>query len=170
MTHGIRGIALVLIPLLAATACIQAPVRVTVLTVDEAGLLEAETFARIPPPWEHPQAGAAIEAEIDKVLERKGFRSVPVEEADFVVSYRGRSVERVRRRTVSDIDATYHVRERYIEGTLEIDVFHPETGAILWRGIGEIDVVSEPAIPQAARKAVRAVLEDFPPEPEAESP
>ena len=155
-----------LLPLL-LVACIQAPVRVETFHTQRADLEAIQSFAMIEPPWEHPVAGDTIRSEIVEQLKNKGLREVPAGEADMFVSFRATAVRATRRRTRHDLDTQYTVEEPYLEGTLEIDFFDPNDREVIWRGVGHVDIFSEPAVPIAAAKAVRAVLEEFPPpEPE----
>ena len=149
-------------------ACIQAPVEVQTFDPQRADLGAIRSFAPIPPPWPHPLAGADVEQEIRDALLAKGLTLAPESEADMLVAYRGVGIEKSRRRTQVDAESQYTVEEEYIEGTLEIDMFDPADRQVIWRGVGQIDIFSAGAIPAAARKAVRAILAEWPPEAPAQ--
>jgi hypothetical protein len=162
MTSTRASAILILAFVVGTLACIQAPVEVQVFDTERADLTKIRSFALIPPPWPHPEAGADIESQIRDVFESKGLTEVEPGDADMLVSYRASGERRSRRRTTADISTQYTVEEEYIESTLEIDLFDPGSREVLWRGVAHVDVFSDPAIPAAARKAVRAILADWP--------
>ena len=148
-----------------ALGCVQAKVHVDSFVTPGADLMSVQTYALVPPPWPHPIVGERIESEIRGVLEAKGIRERPLDQADIAVSFRATQQRRQRVRSVVDPDTmTYRVQEGYIEKTVEIDVFDATSREVLWRGIGRIDVVTDPALPTAAAKSVREILREFPPE------
>ncbi len=142
--------------------CIQAPVTVEAVAIPGADLAGARTYALVAPPWDHPRVGATIEKEIPKQLDAKGLEAVPIDQADLAVSYRATGVRRQRSRTEAGTEVVYTVRESYIEGTVEIDVFDARTRDLMWRGVGMIDIAREPSAPAASAKAVRAILAELP--------
>ncbi len=146
---------------LAALAC--AGVRVKTETTPGVDFSALETFAQAPPDEAAPRVKDAVHAEIAKQLEAKGFRPAPHDDADFVVAFRASAYRKARLRNAGDPDATYYRIEKYVAGTLVIDVFPMGSSAPIWHGVGEVDVANERYAERAATRAVRAILQEFPP-------
>jgi hypothetical protein len=142
--------------------CIQAPVRVVAETSEGADFSNVRTFAQVPPETDGPRVGPTVEKEIAEQLMERGLTRAPLESADIAVNFRAHGVRQQRIEDRGDPDASWKVDVSYIQGTLEIDVFQPETQKVLWRGIGHIDVYSDPAMDQASKKVVRKIMERFP--------
>ena len=150
---------------LAGLGCATALSEVEVRTeqdpqIDFAGF---HTFAQAEPRWETPVVGERVQREIALEFESKGYRQAPLDEADLVIAFRARAVRATRQQTVPDPDTFYYYRlERYIKGTLEIDVFDSGQKKRIWKGVGMVDVYSEGQAEAAAARAVAAILADFP--------
>jgi hypothetical protein len=158
-----RGWSLCLV--LAGLGCATAlpPVEVTTRVDPDTDFSVFRTFAQADPPWEHPVVGARVHREIDREFESKGYRMVPLDEADLVIVFRARGVRATRQQRVPDPDTFYYYRlERYIEGTLEIDVFHSGQEKRVWQGVGMVDVHSESQAEEAAAWTVVEILSTFP--------
>lgn len=147
--------------LLLGAAC--APVHVTIHALPGSDVSRFETYAQATPTAGADAAIAAqVRSEIDQELQARGYRPAPLDEADMVVSFQGRSASRARYANAGDPDANYYVVRNYTEGTLEIDVFEPGTQTPVWRGVGRADLYSERELQKAADRAVRAILAEFP--------
>jgi hypothetical protein len=150
---------------LAGLGCATAPSRVEVTTEanPEIDFARFQTFAQAEPPWEHPVVGERVRQEINREFESRGYRLASLEEADLVIVFRARAVRATRQQKVPDPDTFYYYRlERYIEGTLEIDIFDSGQEKRIWQGVGMVDVHSESQAEAAAARAVAAILAGFP--------
>jgi hypothetical protein len=150
---------------LAGLGCATAypAVDVTVEVDPETDFAGFQTFAQAEPPWKHPVVGERVHQEIEREFESKGYQPARVDEADLVVVFRARSVRSVRQQMVPDPETFYYYQlERYIEGTLDIDVFDARQEKRIWQGTGKVDIDDESQAEKAAARAVAAVLADFP--------
>ena len=123
------------------------------------------SFYLAPPATPHPVVGETLDAEIPRILEKKGYRSATRSEADMVVVYRGQGEEQLRRVNAADPDSDYYVMQSYIAGTLEIDVFDGHSRQVLWEGVGHVDLRERSDAPEAAARAAKAILAEFPDAP-----
>ncbi len=122
-----------------------------------------ETFAQADPPWDHPVVGERVQEEIRRVFESKGYRLTSMDEADLVVVFRGTGKRATRQVRVADPAALYYYRlQRYVEGTLEVDVFDSGQEKPVWVGVGMVDILSEASTQAVAAHAVREILAGFP--------
>jgi hypothetical protein len=163
---------------LAALGCVG-PVKVETEVEPGIDFSRLATFAQAEPPEDDPsrprytpEIGLRIQAEIASVLEAKGYEPAPRESADMEVAFVVSGESRSRRVVASDPDANYSVREDYTEGTLVITVFETGTGRLVWRGIGETDMVTSGSllrsdVERVAVTTVRKVLAEFPRAPAA---
>ena len=161
--RGSRTKVAVALSVLLGIACIQAPVRVDVTTEATERLVAADSFALVVPGGARSSVGERIEEELRTGLVERGLREVPPGEAALAVSYRvtrqsGRRLAPVPNAEGGDLSAP----QDYTEKTIEIDMVDPRTEELLWRGVGEIDVVTRSSEPQAAAKVIREVLERYP--------
>lgn len=145
---------------LGVLGCVQ--VQVTTRAEPGTDFSRFATYAQAPPP-EAPLVGEAVRAEIDKVMQTKGYREAPIADADMVVAFHSSGASRARRELSPDPDTNYYVVENYIEGTLTIDVFERGGRKPVWHGVGKMDVDDERQAPRVAAEAVREILAEFPP-------
>ena len=84
--------------LASASACIQAPVRVTTEATPGVDFSSIRSFAQVPPPWPHPIVGERVEREIPRVLAAKALRQAEgdVIEASQTRPYLIRALELLR--------------------------------------------------------------------------
>jgi hypothetical protein len=160
---------LIIAPLLWACASGPGPVAVQTESALPRELQGFRTYAVVPPETGIPAVRDRIENEIEIVLDERGFRRVPVAQADMVVAFRGSGRPVTRVDNTGDAGATFYRVEKYTEGTLVISVFDTARERRVWRGTGQIDVRSDDrrTIARDAAHAVDAVLEKFPGQPAA---
>jgi hypothetical protein len=156
---------------LAAVAC--APVQVVTRADADTDFSRFTTYAQLPPPAETPDApvytaalGEQIQREIASLLDAKGYRPVPAQQADMKVAFNVSHESRERLVVAADPDANYAVEEPYVQGTLEIEVLNAH-GRQVWHGRGVSDVLTTGSLirespADAALAQVRAILEKFP--------
>lgn len=148
---------------LVALGC--APVQVTTQVEPGVDFSRYRSFAQAPPrEASDPAVRARIEREIDAVMQTRGLVPAPLESADLVVASRSTGKDRERLTDIGFPGSAQYVIESYVEGTLVIDVF-ARGGDRLWHGVGRVDVAEGGDLGDAAARAVRAVLADFPAEP-----
>lgn len=156
---------------LAALACV--PVQVVTRADPDTDFSRFATYAQLPAPAETPEApvytaalGEQIQREIASLLDAKGYRAVPEQQADMKVAFNVSQESRERLVVAADPDANYDVEEPYVQGTLEIEVLNAH-GRPVWHGRGTSDVMTRGSLiresPAAAALAqVHAILEKFP--------
>jgi hypothetical protein len=111
-----------------------------------------------------------VKSAVDEVLSEKGFSRLTSGEPDFLVVY---NVTLDRKVIATTLDST-HAATRppgwasfdYEEGTLILNILKADTRKLMWQGRAQ-DEVSFVANPEKRKeqinKAVRLMLEDFPP-------
>ncbi len=109
---------------------------------------------------------------IEEELGRKGYEHRGLGyKVDFMVCYYAavekdldaESAAKQRGYTSQDLGGS---GQRFEKGTLVIDIVHPETNELMWRGIAEADIVvsvSEAEKLKRTSEAVRRILAKFPP-------
>ena len=118
---------------------------------------------------------AQIENAISKELKSRKFRSADAGAADFLVAYHGDTQDRITidtygyfpgRWTTSNAGDPYLTggsTRPYIEGALVLDIVDAKSKELVWRARAT-DVVTDRAdAGEKAAKAVKRMLEDFPP-------
>lgn len=127
------------------------------------------------PRLDSPLLAARIEQAIEDTLAAKGYRLADVAEADFFVNYHVGIEAKI---DVTSVPTTYGYGrwggvytsetrvDQYDQGTLLIDFIDREQDDLVWRGSGQARV-NEDGSPrereERVRKAVAAILEQFPP-------
>ena len=132
-------------------------------------LSEFDTFHIVPPPEGIPRVRDRIAIEIAEELEARGYRPAPIDTADMLVVFRGSAERRTRTRSRGDPDAWHaRVTERYVAGTLVVDIFDKrgDNRNRVWHGVAEVELASSDELEQDAERAVRAILAELPPVPE----
>ena len=121
-----------------------------------------------------------IRSAVDRELAAKGHRKVPADKADYFVSYRytvagedepnrvstSVGVGGGSRGTFGGIGINIGLGRDREESILGIDVIHPTTGKLLWRGVARQRPLtqSDPAETTAkVNETVAAILGEFPP-------
>lgn len=116
---------------------------------------------------------------VTETLAGRGYREVPPEKADFVVTYHTAKDEKLRERSGfsfafgtgyhhgyhSAIVRTGPGSESYNEGALIIDVLIPEDSGdrLIWRSWREARLSQEAFSEESVRAMVRSILDRFPP-------
>ncbi len=127
------------------------------------------------PRVDNPLLASRVESAVDNELVFKGFRKVEDAEADFFVNFHVGVQSKV---DVTSVPTTYGYGrwggvyatetrvDQYEQGTLLIDIIDREKDDLIWRGSGQ-SRVHEGGTPEErnerVRKAVAAILADFPP-------
>jgi hypothetical protein len=141
-------------------------------------------YAWLPDPprhTSHPQlhnslVDGRVRRSVDRQLAGRGYRKVPVEEADFLVTYYLGLETRFDTRTIDRGVGYGHGGwyggartetrvTQYEEGTLVLDFLDPERN-LVWRGSASARVREKSTPEQRERRideAVQAILERFPP-------
>lgn len=146
-----------------------APVRVETRVEPGTDFAGIETYARDPTPHAATEM-VGLNALLDEhlwsetvdALDAKGYRAAPLGSADMVVSFHVSAVWRTKRMTTGDSDANYSVDRKVIDVTVEIDVVDPRRGALVWHGVGEVEVSSASEVEAAAERAATETLGAFP--------
>lgn len=145
---------------LGALGCAQ--VQVTTHAEPGTDFGRFSTYAQAPAPHA-PVVGERVHAEIAKVMQEKGYREVSPDQADMVVAFRTSGSSRSETTLSPDPDVNYYVVRNTIEGTLAIEIFDRSEHKVVWHGEGKLDIADEREAPQAAARAVEAILARFPP-------
>jgi len=157
---------------LLSLAC--APIHVSIRVEPGANVAQYATYVQAPPPEDDPdethftpEIAVRMQAEIDRILQQKGYRPVAEAQAQMRVAYLVTGVSTTRLVNAGDPDADYYVNETLIDGTLVIDVLDPKSGERFWHGTGETEIVTSGTLFTAssmstALRAVRKVLHHFP--------
>lgn len=152
-----------------------APIHVVTRIEPGTDFTSFETYARDPTPHAATEMigpNALLDErlwrEITQDLGAKGYRAAPLMRADMVVSFHMSAAWRTKRRPAGDPDANYSVDRKVIDESVEIDVVDSRQGALVWHGIGEVEVSSPSEMEKAAVRAVVEILEEFPAIPRAD--
>ncbi len=179
MSIGIRFLAA-----LAMVACSCSSIKVDTDYNPNVDFASLRSFAWLPsagektgdPRIDNPLLAGRIERAAEEALMAKGFSKVDEDKADFFVNYHVGVDTKV---DVTSVPTMYgygrwggvYVSEtrvdQYEQGTLLIDVIDRDRHDLLWRGSGQARI-QENGSPQQreerVRKAVIAILADFPPQ------
>ena len=166
--NGVAAGLLALAVVLVAQGCLS--VNVEVEAEPGADFTSFRKFAHAPRDPAEPSPGqsrrvrSVVREQIEKELVAQGFELVPLERADKVVAFRARGVNRARWKHAGDPDANFYRVQNYVEGTLVIDIFDVGRSKPVWHGVGTVDIFSDRDTEEAARRAVKAILAEFPPD------
>jgi hypothetical protein len=135
------------------------------------------TYAWLETAPERPASGDQVERRVrrsvDANLTDRGFRLVPIEQADLIVSYQASAADRRVYDTYgygtgrwSGYESTTSTERVYTEGSLTIDIFDAEKKELIWRG-NAVETVDPSASPderdELVAKAVADMFDGFPP-------
>jgi hypothetical protein len=151
-------------------------------SADFSALKSWSWYPEEPPPPGSPDISplvlSRIRASLEEELKARGYAEATRETADFLVAYRAAVHERIEAYPTTSVGygwgPSYAVTTTsvyaYDEGTLVVDVIDRKTKNLVWRGIARKAVDRNASAEQRdanIRKAVRALLEEFPPAPRA---
>ena len=108
----------------------------------------------------NPLNAQRIRTAIEFELARKGYRKVPMTQADLVLSASLGTHDRVQVRDYYD-DLGYSVRT-FTEGTLLVDVFENRHKEAIWHGSASKRLSHDYAVPELIDEAVMTLLQQFP--------
>jgi hypothetical protein len=135
------------------------------------------TYAWLETALERPASGDQVERRVrrsvDANLTDRGFRLVPIEQADLIVSYQASAADRRVYDTYgygtgrwSGYESTTSTERVYTEGSLTIDIFDAEKKELIWRG-NAVETLDPSASPderdELVAKAVADMFDGFPP-------
>ena len=135
------------------------------------------TYAWLETALERPASGDQVERRVrrsvDANLADRGFRLVPIEQADLIVSYQASAADQRVYDTYgygtgrwSGYESTTSTERVYTEGSLTIDIFDAEKKELIWRG-NAVETVDPSASPderdELVTKAVANMFDGFPP-------
>ena len=112
-------------------------------------------------------ADARIRAAIEAELTRRGFRKFTDDRPDFYVNYDAALHDRRTSQTSRTQLGWSSVRTyQWVEGTLTVDVFHPTSRVVIWRGTADGAVDEKAPLEERQARledAVRRMFDRFPP-------
>lgn len=147
---------------LGALAC--APhVRVETTAQPGVDFASFDTYAIVPPPDARTAVRDVLEREAREELDRRGYREVAIGESDLLVVLQAKA-QPAERRIFAESPGGCCETQRYVEGTLVVEIFDARTSRNVWRGVGEVDVqsVSDRDLESAADHALKAILDELP--------
>ncbi len=126
---------------------------------------------------EHPLAeGGAVDRIVkqtaEPILAKKGFERIEGDSPDLRIYFTGVvmdkvDVEGVKRQVSEGVswigDPHAHAMRAYKEGTLVIEILDATSDELIWSGWASEVASSQPKLRKKAAKAVRRILEQFPP-------
>ena len=126
------------------------------------------------PRFDTPEFEAELRRTVDATLSGKGFRSSDSDHPDFLVGYTSKTKsasstvtrERTFSTTGQDWQWTGSNTAHYEVGSLVLEMTEPGTSRLLWRAVASavvIDRASAAERQERIGKAVRKMLDDFPP-------
>ena len=135
------------------------------------------TYAWLETAPERPASGDQVERRVrrsvDASLADRGFRSVPIEQAEFIVAYQASAADQRVYDTYGygtgrwwGYEDTITTERVYTEGSLTIDIFDAEKKELVWRGnaVGTVDPGATPdERDELVAKAVANMFDGFPP-------
>ena len=135
------------------------------------------TYAWLETAPERPASGDQVERRVrrsvDANLADRGFRLVPIEQAELIVAYQTSATDQRVYDTYgygtgrwSGYESTTSTERVYTEGSLTIDIFDAEKKELIWRG-NAVETVDPSASPnerdELVAKAVADMFDGFPP-------
>ncbi|MDH3520698.1 MAG: DUF4136 domain-containing protein [Myxococcales bacterium] len=188
----LRLLARLLVAPIAFVGCVG--IDVAVDHDPEVDFSKYDTFAQVPPPAQIEGVpdytevrGRQIQYWIASALEAKGYRRADRESADLLIAFTLSGeprtdiwveeyghVEGAARRPDAWRAGGYGIdtwqrsgsvsRRDYVQGTLSIDVFDNAEERMIWHGRATADVYTSSEAQKTGRKAVKQLIERFPPE------
>jgi len=162
MTGTIRRTALA--GVLLALACASGTgVRVETTTTPGTDFSKYRSFALVPPSDARPVVRDRLESEVRDALDGRGLRAAERGQSDVLVVMQTKDLPR-EREVLATPPAGCCVVQRYVEGTLVIEIFDARSSQMIWHGEGEVDLlkVSDRRLEKAASEAAQAVLAELP--------
>jgi hypothetical protein len=127
---------------------------------------------------EHPLAEGGpvdriVKQTADPILAKRGFERIEGDDPDFRIYFTGvvmdkMDVEGIKRQVSEGVawigDPHAHSTRSYKEGTLVIEILDAAGDELIWSGWASEVASSQPKLRKKAAKAVRRILEQFPPQ------
>jgi len=138
-------------------------VDVTTTATPGVDLAAYDTYALVPPTEARGAVREHLVAEVAGHLDARGYRRAPLGQGELIVILQT-SERTAERRVFADTPAGCCVTERYVTGTLAIEIFDARSQEGIWRGVAEVDLEdsSEEEIRALATRAASAILEQLP--------